>query len=507
METILTPEAMGAADRRTIAAGTPVEVLMERAGRAVAWDVRRALPGTYGRHAVVVCGKGNNGGDGLVTARVLARWGMRAHVFELACGVDHARFDRALDTADVVVDAMYGTGFRGTLEGDAAWVAERLHTWDGLTVAVDIPSGVDGLTGLTFGPAVRASRTVTFAARKPGLVFQPGRALAGEVVVADIGIDVLAPVDDGDVADGPAGLVTADDVRAWLPEREPDAHKWQSAVMVVGGSGGMTGAPMFVSQAAMRAGAGIVWCGLPGAKAARAASGSEVITRRLPATRDGFVAADAVENVLADVGRFRALAVGPGLGADPQVGGVVRALVAEARVPLVLDADGLNALQGDFTALRSRHTRGAPIVLTPHAGEYQRLMGEPVGADRIAAARALADRSGAVVLLKGPGTVIAAPSTGPDAGRVALNPTGGAELATAGSGDVLTGIVAGFVARGADVFAAAAAAAWVHGRTADRLLATDGPGLVARDLIDALPRTLQELTADGGDAADRSAAR
>jgi ADP-dependent NAD(P)H-hydrate dehydratase / NAD(P)H-hydrate epimerase len=296
-------------------------------------------------------------------------------------------------------------------------------------------------------------------------------------------------------------------VRGWLPPRAPDAHKWQAAVMVVGGSGGMTGAPMFVSHAAMRAGAGIVWCELPGASAARAASGSEVIARALPAGPDGFLATDAAENVLSDIGRFRALAVGPGLGADPQVGRVVRALVAEARIPLVLDADGLNALEGDFAPLRARQTLGAPIVLTPHAGEYHRLMGEAVGADRVAAARALADRSGGVVLLKGPGTVIAAPSTGPGSGPVALNPTGGAELATAGSGDVLTGIVAGFLARGADAFTAAAAAAWVHGRTADRLLATDGPGLVAGDLIAALPRTLAELAADGWDAGDRSATR
>ncbi len=380
-------------------------------------------------------------------------------------------------------------------------------TWRGLTVAVDIPSGIDGLTGLASGPAVRADRTVTFAARKPGLLFQPGRAHAGEVVVADIGIDVAAPAGDHDICDARAGLVTAADVRAWLPPRAPDAHKWQSGVMVVGGSGGMTGAPMFVSHAAMRAGAGIVWCELPGREAANAASGGEVITRPLPATSDGLLAADAVERVLADVGRFRALGLGPGLGADPQVSRVVRALVAEAKIPMVLDADGLNALEGDFTSLRSRHTLGAPIVLTPHAGEYERLMGAPVGADRIAAARALADRSGAVVLLKGPGTVIAAPSTGSGPGGVALNPTGGAELATAGSGDVLTGIIAGFLARGVDACTAAAAAAWVHGQTADRLLATDGPGLVASDLIAALPRTLQEVAAHGGDAGVRSAAR
>jgi NAD(P)H-hydrate epimerase len=312
-------------------------------------------------------------------------------------------------------------------------------------------------------------------------VFEPGRSRAGDVVVADIGIDV----DGFDRA-----VPGVDDVGAWLPARAPDAHKWQSGVRVVGGSQGMTGAPMLVSRAAMRAGAGIVWCALPGADAARAASGGEVITRALPADRDGVLARDAAETLLADVGRFAALAVGPGLGGvgNPDVAHVVRALVAEARPPLVLDADGLNALAGDLTPLQSRRTLGAPVVLTPHAGEYQRLTGAPVGGDRLGAARELARRSGAVVLLKGPGTVVADSS-----GAVLLNPTGDPALATAGSGDVLSGIVAGFLARGMDAFHAAAAAAWVHGRTADLLVAADGPGLVAGDLVAGLGRTLQEL--------------
>ena len=252
----------------------------------------------------------------------------------------------------------------------------------------------------------------------------------------------------------------------------------------------MIGAPMFVSHAAMRAGAGIVWCAVPGHDAARLASGSEVVMRALPADNDGVMSRAAAEALLAHVGRFAALAVGPGLGGvgDPGVQFVVRTLVAEARQPLVLDADGLNALAGDLAQLRARQTLGGPVVLTPHAGEYQRLMGVPVGSDRLVAAQALAERSGAVVLLKGPGTVVASPD-----GAVALNPTGGAALATAGSGDVLTGIIAGFLARGVDAFHAAAAAAWVHGRTADRLVETDGPGVVAGDLVAGLGRTLQEL--------------
>jgi ADP-dependent NAD(P)H-hydrate dehydratase / NAD(P)H-hydrate epimerase len=491
MEPVLTPEAMGRADRRTIDAGTPVSVLMARAGRAVAWEARRMTGGAYGRRTVVVCGKGNNGGDGLVTARALGRWGMRTHVVELAAGVDRRALERALERADVAIDAMYGTGFRGALEGDAAWFAELLAAWQGPVLSVDVPSGVDGLTGAVQGSAVRADRTVTFQARKTGIVFEPGRSHAGVVTVAPIGVDLgldgLDPL--------PLGMLEADDIMRLVPPRAPTAHKWMAGVMVVGGSGGMTGAPMFVSHAAMRAGAGIVWCGLPGEAAARGAAGSEVITRALPSDGDGVLAPRAADAVLATISRFGALALGPGLGADPSIREPVRALVAEARVPLVLDADGLNALNGDFEALRARHTAGLATVLTPHDGEYSRLAGQPVGDDRVAAARRLADRAGAVVLLKGPATVVAEPAGARDPGgaRVALNPTGTAALATAGSGDVLTGVIAAFLARGVPAFEAAAAAAWVHGRAGSVAAATVGEnGVVASDLTGAIARTLRD---------------
>jgi ADP-dependent NAD(P)H-hydrate dehydratase / NAD(P)H-hydrate epimerase len=478
MELLVTPAAMGEADRRTIAAGTPVDVLMERAGRAVAWQLRRVFGSCRGRRVVIVCGKGNNGGDGLVAARALRAWGTHVAVFELAHGVDRAAFTREIGRADAVVDAMYGTGFSGELRDDAAFVAGVFAAFAGPVVAVDIPSGIDGLTGEARGLAVRATHTVTFAARKPGLVFEPGRAYAGEVTVAEIGIDL------GD-ATVHAVVLAADDVREALAPRPAAAHKWQSGVYVVGGSRGMTGAPMFVSHAAMRAGAGIVWCGLPGDAAARAASGSEVITKALPATDDGMLTTIGADAVLADVDRFRALAVGPGLGTGHDVHLAVRRLVAGAAVPLVLDADGLNALEGRLAVLQ---TRQAPTVVTPHEGEYRRLAGREVGPDRLAAARALAAASGAVVLLKGPGTVIADPS-----GATFVNPTGGATLATAGSGDVLTGIIAGFLARGLAAFAAAAVGAWVHGAVADRFAEQVGPGLVASDLVAGLPPTLAAL--------------
>jgi hydroxyethylthiazole kinase-like uncharacterized protein yjeF len=469
---IVTPEEMADCDRRTIAAGTPVEVLMDRAGRAVAWEVRRRLDGTYGRRVTVVCGKGNNGGDGRVAAQVLEGWGVRVDVLALGDDPSDTDLDRALRRADLLVDAMYGTGFRGALEGTAAAVARASR--DVPTVAVDIPSGVDGLTGAVTGDAVQAVATVTFAARKPGVCFEPGRGLAGAVTVADIGIDA---------GDPSTGLVTDDDLRAWVGGPRPaDTNKWRGGVLVIGGSAGMGGAPLLVSHAAMRAGAGIVWCGLPGTDAP--ASG-EVITKALPATASGALAGldDTVRDAL---GRFRAVAVGPGLGTDPATVAAVRELVASAPVPLVLDADGLNALAGDAGALRARP---APTVVTPHAAEFERLLGEPVGDDRVLAARRLADATGCVALVKGPGTVIAAPD-----GRVAVNGVDGPWLGTAGSGDVLTGIVAGLLGgHGLEPFEAAAAGALLHGRAAD---VAGHTGLVAGDLVDALPRTLDTLLRD-----------
>ncbi|HZP31193.1 MAG TPA: NAD(P)H-hydrate dehydratase [Acidimicrobiia bacterium] len=478
MRAVVTPEEMARADERAVAAGVPVAVLMERAGQAVAWAVRRACGSTYGKRVVVVCGKGNNGGDGLVAARVLRGWGVRVDVFELAGTIDHAQFERAVARANCVVDAMFGTGFRGALEDDARWVADAVHHSMAYVVAVDIPSGVNGATGAIVDEAVWADETVCFAALKPGLIFEPGRSYAGRVSVVDIGIDTST--------DGPAlGVVDEHDLVGWLPARPATAHKWIAGLMVVGGSSGMTGAPTMVSHAAMRAGAGIVWCEVPGADAAARASGTEVITRALPATKSGALAEAGADAVLEPLARFKAIVVGPGLGTRRSTAAAVRRIVAKAPVPLVLDADGLNALGGDLRPLQSRR---APTILTPHEGEYARLLGDAPGADRVAAARALAAAAGCVALLKGPATVVA----GPD-GRAAVNPTGGAALATAGTGDVLSGIIGGFLARGAAPFEAAAAGAFVHGRAAD---VAGHAGLVAGDLIDALPATLRGLHLD-----------
>ncbi len=528
MRPVLHPSEMAEADRRTIAAGTPQAVLMERAGSAVAFAVRRVAGGTYGRRVVVLCGSGNNGGDGLVAARHLRAWGARVETFELRRGeAPPGGWEAACRRADVVVDALFGTGFRGRLEGEPEAMSRGVRDLGRPVVAVDIPSGVAGDTGEVDGEAFGADVTVTFAACKPGVLFEPGRSHAGSVEVVDIGIPVRvdhapdtggAPVARGDGAgarslaggagDGsgpggapapadagagsgsrrPPGPVTvtrcgvteAADVAGWLPPRPPAAHKWSAGVFVVGGSGGMVGAPMLASRAALRAGAGIVHCGLPGHEAAARASGGEVISRALPARGEALDAA-ATGIIVGSLGRFGSLVLGPGLGTAESTRMAVDRTVVETEVPLVLDADGLNGLEGDLGPIRER--RG-PTVLTPHDEEYRRLAGRAVGPERIGAARELASRAGAVVLLKGPATVVAAPD-----GRVAVNPTGGSVLASAGTGDVLSGILGAFLARGVPAFEAAAAAAFVHGRAGHEI----GEGLVAGDLISRLPRTISHL--------------
>lgn len=481
MQPVLTPNQSRAADAATIAAGTPSEALMARAGWAVAHRALELLDGAYGARVAVLCGAGNNGGDGRIAVAILKRRGVRCDVVDITTDTEPALL-RALERADLVIDAMFGTGFRGALEGLALGAADALAHGTVPVLSVDIPSGIDGTTGSASGSHVSAVATVTFQARKQGLCFGVGRVASGSVTVADLGIDLGA-------AHTTTALVEAVDVRDWLPVRPLETNKWVSAVYVVAGSAGMTGAPMLVAHAAMRAGAGMVWCGMP-EDAATAASGTEVITKSLPSTPDGAALdAAAAESVLIELKRFGALVLGPGLGGDARTVAAVQQLVAEAPVPLVLDADGLNAIAGDLAPLRVRSQQlGAATVLTPHDGEYARLVGHPPHADRVASAQALAAETHAVVLLKGSTTTVAAPD-----GRVLLVAAGGPELASAGTGDALSGILGAFLARGVPSFEAAAAAAYVHGAAG----ASVGLGLVASDLLAAIPRTLEALTDTG----------
>jgi hydroxyethylthiazole kinase-like uncharacterized protein yjeF len=453
MLAIVTPEEMAAIDA---AATEPVAVLIDRAGAAVARAALALLGGTYGRRVVVLAGPGNNGADGRGAGRRLAARGVRV----LEIDVRHA--PPTLPRADLVIDAAFGTGLRRRFEAPAC-------EGDPLVLAVDIASGVDGLTGAIAGSALVADHTVTFAALKPGLLLEPGRAHGGEIELVDIGLDVSA---------ARAHLVGASDVARWLPARASTAHKWQAAVWVVAGSPGMTGAAHLSAAAAMRAGSGYVRLGVPGLDHDPAAP-TEVVSAPLPVD----LALDPRETA-----RFGAMAIGPGLGRDPAVAPAVRRLIATVAVPLVIDGDGLAALGRDAATVLS--ARSAPTILTPHDGEYRALTGSPPGIDRLAAARALAAKTGAVVLLKGPTTVVASPD-----GAVLVSVSGDPRLATAGTGDVLTGVIAALLARRMPALEAAASAAYVHGRAA---MLGPAEGLVAHDLVDALPAVLSSLRIDAG---------
>jgi ADP-dependent NAD(P)H-hydrate dehydratase / NAD(P)H-hydrate epimerase len=441
---VVTPDEMAAIDA---GAPEPVEVLIERAGAAVARHALEMLGGAYGRRVVVLAGKGNNGNDGRAAASRLRRRGVT--VVE----VDAADAPEVLPRADLLVDAAYGTGLRGRYDPPVVPQGTRV-------LAVDIASGVDGSTGEIRGSAIAAERTVSFAAFKPGQLLEPGRSSCGALHLCDIGLDVSR-----------AGIhvVEALDVAGWVPPRRKDAHKWQHAVWVIAGSPGMTGAAHLAAGAAMRAGSGYVRLSVPGADQA---SGAPIEVVHVPVAADLAVPA-------ADVARFGAVVVGPGLGRAEGTAEAVRRLVASLDAPVIIDGDGLTALGAE--AVQVVRARSRATVITPHDGEFAALVAPP-GPDRIAAVRALARRMNAVVLLKGPTTVVAAPS-----GRVLVSLAGDERLATAGTGDVLAGVIGAFVARGTPPFEAAAAGAFVHGCAAELgprvgLVAGDLPKLVARAL-------------------------
>ncbi|MFZ9398208.1 MAG: NAD(P)H-hydrate dehydratase [Ilumatobacteraceae bacterium] len=438
MRPILTPHEMREVDAAAVAAGTAENVLIERAAWAVARRARRMLGGSYGRRVVVIAGPGNNGADGRVAARFLAERGTSVRIVEAAAVPER------LPDCDLVIDAAYGTGFRGV------WNAPCT---DAPVLAVDIPSGVDGITGCAHGHPLRASATVTFAALKPGLLFGDGAECAGDIEVVDIGLDVSS---------SRVFAVDANDVS--VPPRAADAHKWKAAVLAVAGSPGMIGAASLASEAALRAGAGIVHLVSPGASSDRSVP-REVVRRSVGSL------AWAPEVVEMARSRFAAMVIGPGLGRDQSTVVDVRRVVAETTLPMVIDGDALFALGEDLSVLANR--RGS-CVITPHDGEFAQLTGGAPSADRISAARSLASDADCVCLLKGPSTVIAAPD-----GRVAVVDEGDERLATAGSGDVLAGVVAAFIARGAPVFEAAYSAAFVHARAARRERAV---GMLAGDL-------------------------
>lgn len=473
----LTVEQMYAADRAAMALGVPGEALMEAAGLAVALEVRRRLP--RGRIAIL-CGPGNNGGDGFVVARLLERAGWPVKVALLGRrdslkgdaaimagrwrGAVESLAPQVLDGCVGVVDALFGAGLARPLEGVAAEVVEAIDLRGLPCVAVDVPSGVNGDTGVVEGRAPRCVSTVTFFRPKPGHLLQPGRARMGHLVVADIGIPdaVLEDIAPRCFVNGPA---------LWhVPIPGPDDHKYTRGHAVVVGGAHMTGAGRLATRAARRAGAGLVTVAAPSAALPLYAGDAP---GALTWPMEDFA------GLLADE-RRNALLLGPGGGRGDVLRGHVLAALKTGR-RCVLDADALTTFAdcpGDlFGAITG------PAVLTPHDGEFSRLFGTIPGS-RLERAREGAVRAGAVVLLKGPDTVIAAPD-----GTAAVTVNAPADLATAGAGDVLAGLIVGLMAQGLDAFAAACAGAWLHGEAARRA----GPGLIAEDLPEALPEVLGGL--------------
>lgn len=502
MEVLLDVEQLRASDAWAIEElGVPGLDLMERAAEGLADVVGDVAP--RGR-VVVVCGGGNNGGDGYAVARLLREIGREVDVLWTSApealkgdaatnaqrlgGEGVARFTpQALGGAAVVVDAILGTGFCGTPREDVAGAIEAINEAGVPVVACDVPSGVDASSGAVEGAAIRAVATATFHAAMPGLWIAPGKGHAGEVHVVDIGI----PSGDPAYPAVPHTWLIDRDILKSYVRRGAESTKFASGhVLVAGGSRGLTGAPCLSSLAAMRAGAGYVTACVPDAlNDIFEIKLTEVMSVPLPDDGGSGAHTEAgVDGVLEKAERGGALVLGPGLGRSDGAFAFARRLAREAEVALVLDADGLNAHAGDLEALASRT---APTILTPHAGELARLLdtdSAAVAKHRLHHAREAARRSGAILVLKGDDTIVAEPE-----GRVAISRGNAPALATAGTGDVLSGVLGAFLARGMAPFEAASAAVFTHaaaGRAAARTL--NGPdGVIASDVIDELARTLE----------------
>lgn len=489
---LLTPTEMARADALAAEAGVPSLTLMENAGRAVAEAIiKRFSP----RRTLVLCGPGNNGGDGFVVARLLSEAGWKVDL-ALYGAADRLTGDAAANskrwqgkilpaepvliaTADLIVDALFGAGLDRDITGPLADIVTAMDRSPARIVAIDTPSGLDGATGEVHGIAASADLTVTFFRKKPGHLLEPGRGFCGELVLADIGIPGL-------VLEKIGAKAYANEPDLWrVPLPVASGHKYNRGHCVVwSGDELHAGAARLCAYGALRAGAGLV--SLAGTRAALLVHAAQVTALML---READNAA-ALSGLLADE-RLNALVIGPAAGISEATRDTVRAGLGSGAA-VVIDADGLSSFETDMAMLASdiAARAGRPVVMTPHEGEFARLFPD-ISGNKLVRARAAAERMGAVVLLKGPDTVIAAPD-----GRAAINTNAPPTLATAGSGDVLSGIIGGLLAAGMDGFEAAAAGAWIHGAAANKF---GGPGLIAEDLPGLIPDVLLDLT-EGGSA-------
>jgi hydroxyethylthiazole kinase-like uncharacterized protein yjeF len=512
---VVTADEMRRIDRKTIRDHVPGIELMESAGTGVKDEILRSIKPRRSAKIVIVCGKGNNGGDGYVISRLLKRDGYNVKTFLIGrakdvkgdaeanlkrCRRDRIRIkevggenlgqlEEGLSGAHVVVDALFGTGFKGKPEGLSADVIDLMSGAAGYKVAVDIPSGVDASTGGVV-IAARADLTVTMGLPKRGHLLFPGRALTGDLVVTDIGIPPEVVSD----ARLDTFLLEKADIRAGLPERPPEAHKWSCGhVAAICGSTGFTGAATLTSISALRSGCGLVTLAVPRSlSTVMEIKLTEVMTRPVEETAEGSFSLKASSALEALVKKADCVALGPGLSQSQETLRLVRRIVPRLGRPCVLDADGINAFAGSASKLKSL---GFPLIITPHAGEAARLFAidkKQISDRRIDFPREMASDLGAFFVLKGAPTIIAGPE-----GLSYINPTGNQGLATAGSGDVLTGAIAGLVAQGVPPLKAACCAVYIHGVCGDMLLTERGYyGYLAGELADAIPGAMASITSD-----------
>jgi ADP-dependent NAD(P)H-hydrate dehydratase / NAD(P)H-hydrate epimerase len=489
--------------------------LMENAGKAVVQEMERCFGRLRGKTVTVVAGKGQNGGDGFVVARILRQRGCRARVGLLwpasmltkDAAITLRKYKQAggrtfpvsgeasvastvatlLGESDVLIDAIFGTGLNAPIEGPVADVIQIMNKTKRRIVAVDIPSGLDADSGEILGTAVQAFMTVTFARAKRGLFLGEGPNVAGIIRMADIGIpeELIAR------ARISLKLLDAAVVRASLPDRKPAAHKGSFGhAGIIAGSTGKTGAAAMAALGALRSGAGLVTVAVPaGLNAVLEAKLLEAMTFPVADTPSHGFAKAAWESLIEFASAKTAVAIGPGIGREPETVGLVHDLVTEIKQPLVIDADGINALASYTHILRRAQ---APVILTPHPGEMARLLGTSaadVQKDRLGVAGRFAREFNVHVVLKGAGTIVA----GPD-GSLAVNPTGNPGMATGGTGDVLTGMIVGFLAQNVAPLEAASLATFLHGMAGDIAAARRGDiGMIARDLIDAIPEAIRKI--------------
>ncbi|MCL0049687.1 NAD(P)H-hydrate dehydratase [Peptococcaceae bacterium] len=497
--------------------GIPGVVLMENAGRKVAEIVCTELGGCVcGKVIAVFVGKGNNGGDGLVAARHLLNRGADVRIFLLA-NPDEIKGDAAINFAifkkmskniyhvyqqngvnivkvsllntDLIIDAIYGTGFRGKVNEKVSRIIQLINDSNVPVVSVDIPSGLEADTGRLSNICVKADTTVTFGLPKLGLVIEKGLDVVGKLKVVDISIPkaLLNSVDLN------KHILDSDMIRSWIPKRKLDAHKGNfGRVLIVAGSKGMTGAALLTAKACLRAGAGLVTLAVPEQiHSIVSAKAPEIMTYPLLGTEEGTVSEGALQEILdkVDNDKIDVLAVGPGLSLNDETITLVTGLLKKIKIPLILDADGLNALAENPEILKDST---APIVITPHPGEMARLLGAStaeVQQKRLDITMRYAKEWGVTLLLKGARTLIASPD-----GMLYINSTGNPGMATAGSGDVLAGIITGFVAQGLSMHHAAAAGAYLHGMAGDKGSAELGQNaLMAGDVLNYLPVCMKEV--------------